>query len=83
MPIVGVDYFFITGDGWKKRKELPFEMTPEGEAELLDARRKGEVIKCIVIRCFNSNAIFAHVVRSKERTKRTTPRIWSRSPCCG
>ena len=31
VPIVGVDYFFITGDGWKKRKELPFEKTPEGE----------------------------------------------------
>ena len=49
----------------QKRKELPSERTPEGEVELLDARGKGEVIKCIVIRCFNSKAIFAHVVPIK------------------
>jgi hypothetical protein len=65
VPIVGVDYFFMTGEGLKRRKELTFTENPEGEAELLEARRSGEIVKCIVIRCFSSKSIFGHVVPVK------------------
>ena len=65
VPIVGVDCFFMTGEGLKKRKELTFTETPEGEAELLEARRSGQIVKCIVIRCFSSKSIFGHVVPVK------------------
>ena len=65
VPIVGVDYFFITGDGTMKRNELSFDKTPEGEEELRSARSKGEVIKCLIIRCFNSKNLFSHVVPVK------------------
>ena len=65
VPIVGVDYFFMTGEGLKRRKELTFTETPEGEAELLEARRSGEIVKCIVICCFSSGSIFGHVVPAK------------------
>jgi hypothetical protein len=50
IPRVGIDYFFITGEGVKKRKELEFDETDEGEAELQRARSKNEIIKCILIR---------------------------------
>ena len=65
VPIVGVDCSFITSDGLKKRKELTFEENPEGEAALLEARRNGQLAKCIVIRCSSSNGIFSHVVPAK------------------
>jgi len=65
VPIVGVDYFFMTGEGLKRRTELTFTETPEGEAELLEAQRSGEIVKCIVIRCFSSKSIFGHVVPVK------------------
>jgi hypothetical protein len=40
VPIVGIDYFFITSEGVKKRKELEFEETPSGD-ELLESARAG------------------------------------------
>ena len=63
--MVGADYFFITGDGMKKRNELSFERTPEGEEGLTAARSKGEEIKCLIIRCFSSKNLFSHVVPVK------------------
>ncbi len=45
IPIIGLDYFFITAGGVKKREELNFEQNTEGEKELEDARAKGEIVK--------------------------------------
>ena len=65
VPLVGVDYFFITSEGVKKRKDLPYPATDVGEAELLEARQDGKITKCLVIRCFNTKTIFGHVVPVK------------------
>ena len=35
VPLVGVDYFFITSEGVQKRRELPYPINDDGEAELL------------------------------------------------
>ena len=65
VPVVGVDYFFITKGGMKKRDELEQERTPEGEAQIEEARRKGEMIKCLIVRCFRTKFIISHVVPCK------------------
>ena len=65
MPIVGIDYFFITSEGVKKRRELDFEENSSGETALLAARSSGEIIKCIVIRCYQSKNLFAHCIPVK------------------
>ncbi len=61
LPIVGIDYFFITSGGVKKRDELEL---PEDEA-VDEARKEGKIVKCILIRCWASKNIFAHVVPCK------------------
>ena len=65
IPIVGVDYFFITADGFKLRKELKHPQTAEGEAELLADRLAGRIVKCILVRCTETKCVFAHVVPCK------------------
>ena len=65
VPVVGVDYFFITKGGMKKRDELEQELTPEGESQIDEARSKGELIKCLLVRCFRTKLILAHVVPCK------------------
>ena len=65
VPRVGIDYFFITNKGVQKKKDLELPEGEEGERKLLEARRRGEIIKCIIIRCHESKALFAHVVPCK------------------
>ena len=65
IPRVGFDYFYITSGSVKKRDELEFSLDAEGEAKLKEARTKGEVVKGLVVRCYESKAIFAHVVPCK------------------
>ena len=60
IPIVGLDYFFLTEGGVKLRKEL--EMSDE---EIAEARGKGELVKCLIVRCMKTKAVFAHVVPCK------------------
>ncbi len=65
IAIVGLDYFFITRGGPKKRSELEFSMDAAGEVALAEARKRGDVIKCILLRCLKTKIIFAHVVPYK------------------
>ena len=60
IPIVGIDYFFLTGGGIKLREEL--DKTDE---EVNEARARGELTKCLIVRCYASKAIFGHVVPCK------------------
>jgi len=60
IPKIGVDYFFITSGGLKKRKEL--EMSDEA---LEQARSEGEVLKCLIVRCYSTKNIWGHVVPVK------------------
>ena len=65
IPIVSLDYFFITDGGVKKRGELEQTTDAPGDAELLEARKQGLVIKCVLIRCLETKCIFAHCVPCK------------------
>ncbi len=65
IPRIGVDYFFITAGGVKKRDELEFPLTPEGDELCRVARRKGDVVKCIVVRCWETKNLFAHCIPCK------------------
>ena len=60
VPIVGLDYFFLTKGGVKARKELDME-----DAEIQEARGKGDIVKCLIVRCYASKAVFAHVIPAK------------------
>ena len=71
VPIVGIDYFFITRGGVKKRNELDQAQDRGGDAEVEAARNAGEIIKCILIRCFNSKFIFAHCIPCKGADEET------------
>ena len=38
---------------------------PVGEAELAEARQKGQITKCLVVSCYASKAVFGHVIPCK------------------
>ena len=60
IPIIGIDYYFLTGSGIKLRSEL--EMSNE---DVDAARQRGEIAKCLVVRCYVSKAVFGHVIPRK------------------
>ena len=60
IPIVAIDYFFLTESGVQLRSEL--ELTDEAVQE---ARAKGEIVKCLALRCLKRKVLFAHVVPCK------------------
>jgi len=65
MPIVGMDYFYITKEGVKRRDELAKELSDEGEEAITKARAEGHVLQCLLVRCLQSKIVFAHVVPQK------------------
>ena len=65
IPIIGIDYFFITYGGVNTRKELMSDPVFTAEEAIDDARQNGQVVKCILVRDHTSKAIFAHVVPCK------------------
>ena len=65
IPIVGIDYFFITAGGVMNRRELDHGPDQDGERELLAARKDGTIVKCLIIRCTATKCIFAHCVPCK------------------
>ena len=78
MPIVGMDYFYITKEGVRRRDELaeglvhqagegpcPVQGPDPGDDVINHARAKGEVLKCLLVRCLQSKNVFAHVVPQK------------------
>ena len=65
IPIVGLDYFFITSGGVKFRKELEFPEDEAGNRALESKRLTGEIVKCFVIRCSSTKVVLGHVVPCK------------------
>ena len=65
VPIVGMDYFYVTKEGVRRREELSKELSGEGDEAIAQARDKGEVLKCLLVRCLQSKNVFAHVVPQK------------------
>ena len=65
VPRVGIDYFFITVGGVKKREELDIAMDEEGEKLIAEGRRNGKMVKCLLVRCWETRNVFAHVIPVK------------------
>ena len=61
IPIVGLDYFYMTEKGLEHRSDLAYANDAEVEA----ARECGDIVLCIVIRCYASKNIFCHEVPCK------------------
>ena len=62
---MGVDYWYITSEGLKLRKELGHEQSADGNEAVEDERRQGRLVKCLTIRCYETKAVFSHVVPVK------------------
>ena len=60
VPRVGLDYFFITDVGVKKKQKL--EMTNE---EVEKAISDGSIIKCVIVRDWDGKSLWAHVIPRK------------------
>ena len=65
IAIVSLDYFFMTGDGVKLRSELKYAEDENGNRELTEARGRGEVVKCLALKCSSTKILMAHVVPCK------------------
>ena len=65
VPRVGLDYFFISSEGVKRRDQFACEFTEEGEEKIIVARRRSEITKCIFVWCLATKTLFAHVVHQK------------------
>ena len=65
MTIIGIDYFYSTPKGARTPKDLKDEGLATREA-ITAARRKGDVVKCVMIRdATTTKCEFAHVVPFK------------------
>jgi hypothetical protein len=60
IPIIGIDYYFLTSSGVKLREELKMD-----DEQVDAARQRGELAKCLVVRCYVSKAVFGHVIPCK------------------
>ncbi len=66
IPIIGVDFWYITKGTILKRGELEHPKIPDGDTEVTTARREGRLVKCLIIRCYATKNIFGHVVPVRE-----------------
>ena len=57
---MGLDYFFITESGSVQSKS-----ETQDTEDMEEQRKKGKVVKCIIMRCSYTKCIFAHVVPRK------------------
>ena len=62
VPIVGIDYWFITKEGFKHRDELTGEIGEEGNKVVAAARTVGTIVKCLLVRCVGNKHVISHVV---------------------
>ncbi len=63
--IVGMDCFYITKGGVRRREGASKELSGEGAGAITQARAKGEVLECLLVRCLESKNVFGHVVPQK------------------
>ena len=76
IPVVGLDYFYISAGGVQCRRELAQEEIADGEAAIQKERLEGSLVKCLLMRCFSSKAFFAHCIPYKARAKINTWPLW-------
>ena len=64
LPLLSMDYFFLTRDGLLKKEEIIGKLY-ENEDALNQALETGDVVKCLLLRDMRSKAVFGWVVPSK------------------
>ena len=70
IPVVAMDYFFLTKDSVDTRESLSrtgFARDPDGDARLEAAIVEGTIVKCIILKDLKSKCMFAWVVPQKGR----------------
>ncbi len=67
IPIVGVDFWYITSGTIKRRDELEYPLDANGDNQLNEARKRGDLVKCLIVRCYATKCVFAHVIPFKGR----------------
>lgn len=70
IPRVGTGYWYITSGGdLNRRQELgeQYPLNTDGDAKLETDGTKLKIMKCIAIRCHESDAVFAHAILVKGR----------------
>ena len=65
IPVVGVDYFYISNGDLKTRQELDFADGAEGDEKIATERQEGKLVKCLVLRCHQSKNVFGYVIPCK------------------
>ena len=65
IPRIGIDYWYITAGGMMTRKDLPQPQDETGDTAVETERREQRVMKCLIVRCHESKALFAHCVPCK------------------
>ena len=65
IPVVGVDYFYMSDGDIKTKVDLEYSQDSDGEAKMAEDRQAGKLVKCLVIRCYQSKNIFGHVIPCK------------------
>ena len=71
IPVVALDYFFMTKDNLM----TPSECRAALQGGMEEAVEKGEIIKCLMIKCSYTKAELALVVGKKGLDKYTTDRV--------
>ena len=73
IPIVGLDYFYITAGGVKTRKELEQPVDATGSASVEEERKAGTIVKCLLVRCMSTTALRA--LRPRQGGHRGSVRV--------
>ena len=65
IPRIGSDHFYITKGCVKTRQELEYPNNPEESIAMDEDRKKGTIVKCLIVRDLESKNVFCHVVPFK------------------
>ena len=65
IPVVGLDYFFVTAGNVKHKAELEYDKNAAGEETFQADIRAGKVVKLFIVRCTTTKVVFAHCIPYK------------------
>ena len=65
IPIIGMDYFYLTAEGLKSHEEMGFSRDASGIESLEALVENGSAARCLIVKDSNSKCMFAHVVPQK------------------
>ena len=67
IPVVGLDYFFITASDFefKRKAELEYDKNAAGDEAFQADIRSGKIVKCVIVRWTSTKVIFGHCIPYK------------------